>query len=75
MLKNSYKLWLPLVILCIMIGMILSGLGYCFRNNDSYLKNNQHQWYQIIYIDSDDNLHVGVEFQDISIGGFEIPLP
>jgi len=31
MLKNSYKLWLPLVILCIMIGMILSGLGYCLE--------------------------------------------
>jgi len=30
---------------------------------------------EIIYIDSDDNLHIGVEFQDISIGGFEIPLP
>lgn len=41
-----------------------------------YLKeDSHHKWYQIIYVDKDDVLHIGINLNDyMIIGGIDIPL-
>ena len=68
-------MWIPLVIICITTGIVLTSLGYSLRTNDSYLKESDHKWYQIVYIDDNNHLRIGGQFQDVSIVGIDIPLP
>lgn len=77
MLKTMgmHKLVAPAIALMLGIGVILSGIGFAMERNIDYLKEDgYHKWYQIVYIDQDGWLRVGVTFGDlVSFGGFGIP--
>lgn len=65
MLKNHYRLCLMIVSFLFVIGVALSTIGCILEKDVHFLKeNHHHKWYQIIYIDEDDQFHIGITFDN-----------
>lgn len=74
--KGFYKIGGIIAGLMLVIGIVLSGIGFAMGNGLDYLREEgPHQWYRIVYIDENNNLGLGVSFNGIGIAGHsEIPL-
>lgn len=63
--KSARKMIFIFTTILFVIGIGLTVLGFSMNKDLSYLKEEgEHKWYQIIYVDKEDNLHVGINFQD-----------
>lgn len=67
MLKSMsmHKLVVPVIGLLLGIGVILTGIGFAMERNIDYLKEEgSHKWYQIIYVNQNGDLRVGISFEE-----------
>lgn len=72
MLKNKGVRQLVIFFTSILfvIGVLLIGIGFAMNDDLSFLKEDgKHRWYQMIRIDENDNLHLGIQFDDKTIIG------
>lgn len=74
--KGLYKIGSIVAVFMLVIGIVLSGIGFAMGGGLDYLREEgPHQWYRIVYIDENNNLGLGVSFHGIGIAGHsEIPL-
>lgn len=65
MLKRSYRLWLVMSGMLLIVGVVLSVMGLSLQKDLSYLREDgKHKWYQLISIDDQDHFHLGIYFDD-----------
>ncbi len=77
MLKNEFISRILLIAFGFLMtmGIVLSGIGFAMGGGIDYLKEEDHQWYQLVSV-QDDSIYIGLSFsEDMIIGGINIPLP
>lgn len=63
--KSIRKIVLLFTTILFILGVSLTVLGFSMNDDLSYLKEDgKHKWYQVIYVDQEDNLHIGLKFHD-----------
>lgn len=73
--KSLIKIGSLISVFMLVLGIVLCTAGYSIENNIEYLKTDQHQWYRIVFVNEDDELHFGISFDQVGVlGNIEIPL-
>lgn len=63
--KGTRQLVIFLTSILVVIGVMLSGIGFAMNKDLSFLKDDgNHKWYQLISIDDDGMFHIGISFDN-----------